>query len=310
MEQSPFLPTAYFKGQFVPFEQANVSIATHALQYGSGVFGGIRGYLDDDGHTLNLFRVPDHARRLCQSAGLLGIGMPFGAEGLTETIVELVNRNRPASDVYIRPFAYKSGLNIPPGMAGVDDGLAIFMLPLGRYHGDGSKGLSLQVSAWRRIEDTAIPARGKVSGAYVNSSLAKDDAVAQGFDDAVLLNENGSVAEASTCNLAIVRDGILITPPVSDNILEGITRRSMLHLATELGIPVIERSVDRTELYIADEVLLFGTAVEVSWAESVDKRTISHGQAGPVFQQLSSAFAAIVRGQSAAYGKWLTRVTF
>lgn len=308
MDRSSFSPIAYFNQQFIPFDQANVSIATHALQYGSGVFGGMRGYVDDDGSTINIFRLPDHAKRFMQSAGLLGISLPVETEGLGRLIVELVERNTPTSDMYIRPFAYKAGLDVPPGMHGVADGLAIFMVPLGRLYSDDNKGLSVKVSSWRRIEDAAIPARGKVSGAYVNSSLAKDEAVALGFDDAILLNENGSVAEASSCNLFIVRDGVLITPPVADNILEGVTRRSLMHLAKDLGIPVAERSIDRTELYIADEVIFCGTAVEVSWVATVDGRQVGAGTPGPVVEALSRSFRDLVHGLAPAYAHWLTQI--
>jgi branched-chain amino acid aminotransferase len=303
-----YFPTAYFEGEFRPFAEARVSVATHALQYGSGVFGGIRGYLSEDERSINIFRLHDHARRVFVSARLIGIDLNLSADLLAETIVELVRQNRPKSDVYIRPFAYKSGLDLPPGMHGVASDVALYMAPLGRFYETGTDGLSVTVSSWRRIEDNALPARAKISGAYVNSSLAKDAAVASGFDDAILLNEDGSVAEGSSSNLAIVRKGQLITPPVTDNILEGITRQSMLEIAQDQSIPVVDRSIDRTELYVADEVLFFGTAVEVSRVGSLDGRVVADGRPGPVFSQLAERFRRVVRGKDNRFADWLTTV--
>ena len=303
-----YFPTAYFNGEYRPFAEATVSIATHALQYGSGVFGGIRGYKQSDGQ-IGIFRLPDHVKRVRNSARLLGIEIEHSEEMLVNLICQLVVRNHPESDIYIRPFAYKSGLDIAPGMHGVADGLAIYMAPLGRFYDTSEQGLSVKISSWRRIEDNAIPARAKISGAYVNSSLAKDEAVACGYDDAILLNEDGSVSEGSSSNLAIVRDGTIITPPVSDNILEGITRKSLLALAVACEIPVIERSVDRTELYIADEVLFAGTAVEVSWVAKIDGRPIGNELAGDVYRRLSARFEKVVRGQDKAFADWMTIVS-
>ena len=181
MTQSPYLPTTYFNGEFVPFEQATVSVATHGLQYGSGVFGGIRGYLTQDSQ-INLFRLNDHAKRFCRSAALIGIALPVDVNGLMQIVLDLVRKNSPDSDVYIRPFAYKAGLDLPPGMINVADGLTVYAARLGRLHQSANSGLSLKVSSWRRIDDVMIPARGKISGAYVNSSLAKDEAVRGGFE--------------------------------------------------------------------------------------------------------------------------------
>lgn len=307
MGQSPYLPTAYFNGKLIPFEQATISVATHGLQYGSGVFGGIRGYLTQDG-GINLFRLDSHAKRFCRSAALLSIALPVDAAGLEQIILDLVRQNAPESDIYIRPFAYKAGLDLPPGMLNVADGLAVYAAKLGRLHQSTTSGLSLKVSSWRRIDDVMIPARGKISGAYVNSSLAKDEAVRDGYDDAILLNQDGSVAEVSTCNIFIVRDGVVVTPPVSDNILEGITRQSIMQLCRDNNLSVVERSVDRSELAIADEVLVCGTAVELDWVRQVDQYVIGGGQPGTVYQQLQPKFEAIVRGQVAEYKTWTTKV--
>ncbi|MGN6811958.1 MAG: branched-chain amino acid transaminase [Thermomicrobiales bacterium] len=303
------LPYAFFEGEIVPMGEAKVSIATHALQYGTGVFGGMRGYLDQDGSTINIFRATDHFRRFTQSAGLLKIRLPRDIEGLCDLAVELTRRNAPTSNVYFRPYAYKAGLELGPTLTGIADGFAMFMLPLDDYYGgEENNGLSVMVSSWQRLQDNAIPARGKVSGSYVNSSIAKDEAQGYGFDDAILLNERGKVSEGSGCNLVMVRNGALVTPPITANILEGITRRSLLQLARDANIPIEEREVDRTELYLADELFFCGTGVQVTWIGQVDHRPVGNGKAGPITTQLQTRFFDIVHGKVPEYAQWLTRV--
>ena len=303
------LPYAFFDGEIVPMGEAKVSIATHALQYGTGVFGGMRGYLDQDGSTINIFRATDHFRRFTQSAGLLKIRLPRDIEGLCDLAVELTRRNAPTSNVYFRPYAYKAGLELGPTLTGIADGFAMFMLPLDDYYGgEENNGLSVMVSSWQRLQDNAIPARGKVSGSYVNSSIAKDEAQGYGFDDAILLNERGKVSEGSGCNLFMVRNGALVTPPITANILEGITRRSLLQLARDANIPIEEREVDRTELYLADELFFCGTGVQVTWIGQVDHRPVGDGKAGPITTQLQTRFFDIVHGKTPEYAQWLTRV--
>ena len=303
------LPYAFFDGEIVPMGEAKVSIATHALQYGTGVFGGMRGYLDQDGSTINIFRATDHFRRFTQSAGLLKIRLPRDIEGLCDLAVELTRRNAPTSNVYFRPYAYKAGLELGPTLTGIADGFAMFMLPLNDYYGgEENNGLSVIVSSWQRLQDNAIPARGKVSGSYVNSSIAKDEAQGYGFDDAILLNERGKVSEGSGCNLFMVRNGALVTPPITANILEGITRRSLLQLARDANLPIEEREVDRTELYLADELFFCGTGVQVTWIGQVDHRPVGNGKAGPITTQLQTRFFDIVHGKVPEYAQWLTRV--
>lgn len=306
--QVNYLPYAYFEGKIVPIEQATVSIATHALQYGTGVFAGIRGYLDADGATINIFRLHDHFTRFVQSAGLIKVGLPLDRDGLCELAVELTRRNQPASNVYFRPFAYKSGLDLGPTLTGVQDGFALYMLPLDDYYGTDGRGLSVMVSSWQRISDNTLPARGKVSGGYINSSIIKDEARGYGFDEAIVLNSRGKVSEGSACNLCLVRNGVLITPPVTADILEGITRRTILELARELEIPVEEREVDRTELYVAEELFFCGTGVQIAWIEQVDKRTVGNGRRGPITGRLADRFYDIVKGRAPQYSHWLTRV--
>lgn len=303
---SHLLPHAYFNGAFVPFESATVSVATHALQYGTAVFGGIRGYRDSSAGQINIFRLDEHCRRFLRSAALLKIRLPFDAAGLQRIAVELTARNAPAGDVYLRPFAYKAGFDLTPTLEGVEDGFAMYQLALGDYY--APRGLSVCVSSWQRVSDLAIPARGKISGAYVNSALAKDDAAAQGFDEAILLNARGKVSEGSAANLFLVRDAVLVSPPTTADILEGITRRTVMELARALGLAVQEREIDRSELYAADELFFCGTGAQITPIVSVDRRPIGAGEPGPTTVRLRQWFLQIVRGEVADYRHWLTPV--
>lgn len=301
---SHYLPWAYFDGRFVPVAEARVPIGCHAVQYGQGVFAGIRGYLDQDGSTLNVFRLPDHFRRFVQSASLIKVTLPGSAEALVEIATELTRRNRPTGDVYYRPFAYDEGEGLGPSLAG--SGFAIYMLPVGDLL--PQTGLHVMVSSWRRVSDNTIPARGKISGAYVNSALVREDARVSGFDDAIVLNERGKVAEASVANLMLVRGGTLITPAITGDILEGITRRSLLQLARDVDLPVEERDVDRTELYLADEIFLCGTGAQLAPVISVDRRPVGTGQPGPIATTLRRRFMDVVLGREPRYAGWLTPV--
>jgi branched-chain amino acid aminotransferase len=306
MAANQFLEYAHFGGKIVPFGEANVSVATLGLQYGLSVFGGIRGYRADDG-SINIFRLREHFVRFSRSAGLLKIALPGNVEHLMSAAVELTRRNAPGTDCYYRPFAYKSDLSLGPSIGHPGGAFTIYMLPLGNYFGGEVRGLRLMVSSWRRVADAMIPARGKIGGAYVNSAIAKDEAVINGYDDAIMLNELGKVAEASAANLFIVRDGVLITPGVTADVLEGITRRSVVELARDLGITVVERDIDRSELYIADEVFLCGTAAQVASVDEIDQRRIGD-PAQPVAARIREHFEAVVRGRDSSHADWLTRV--
>ncbi|MGE3887429.1 MAG: branched-chain amino acid transaminase [Vicinamibacterales bacterium] len=301
---SPCLPRAYFDGRFVPGAEARLPIGCHAVQYGQGVFAGIRGYLDQDGSTINVFRLPDHFRRFVQSASLIKVTLPGPVDALVEIATELTRRNAPAGDVYYRPFAYDDGEGLGPSLGG--RGFAIYMLPVGDLL--AQTGLHVMVSSWRRVTDNAIPARGKISGAYVNSALVREDARVSGFDDAIVLNERGKVAEASVANPMLVRGGTLITPVITGDILEGITRRSLLQLARDMALPVEEREVDRTELYLADEIFLCGTGAQLAPVVSVDRRPVGAGQPGPIATMLRRRFMDIVCGREPHYAAWLTPV--
>ncbi len=297
----------YFGGKYVPLHDANIGILTHALHYGTGVFEGIRAYWNDAGQELFLMRPHEHFERWKRNCGILRIEVPASPEELNAITIQLLRRNALRTDVYIRPLAYKSALRI--GVSPDDhDAFTLIALPYGEYiHSD--QGLHATVSAWRRIEDNAIPARGKICGAYVNSALASDDARRAGFDEAILLNENGHVAEGTTANIFMVRKGRLITPPVSENLLEGITRNSVIELAErELGMRVAERPIDRSELYIADELFFTGTAVGVAPVVRVDHRPVKDGAVGPIAGQLRHLYVEAVHGRLRDYRKWLVPV--
>ena len=301
------LEYAFFEGEIVPFTEAKVSIGTHALQYGTGAFGGIRGYRSEDGKTINIFRLKDHCARLLRSARLLRMNLPFTPETLADKVVELTQKNAPTTDVYYRPFVYKSSVELSPRLQGLDDEVAIYMLPMGDYL-DTTRGQNVIVTSWTRSSDNAIPSRGKITGSYINASFAKDQAMAYGADDAIMLNANGKIAEGSACNLFVVRDGVLITPPINSDILEGITRRTVLELAEEMGIPTEQRSIDRSELYLMDEAIFCGTGVQVAWIEMIDGRVIGEGTQGPIAKKLYDAMFDIFRGRDDAHKELLTPV--
>jgi branched-chain amino acid aminotransferase len=295
----------YFGGQYVRLGDANVNILTHGLNYGTGVFEGIRGYYDESESNLFLFRVLDHYRRWKLNCSILRLTVPHSPEELTEITAELCRRNQFRSNIYVRPLAYKASARIGVH-SDSNDAFAIVAVPYGEYFA-AVKGLKAGVVSWRRVDDLAIPGRAKICGAYANSVLAGDEAHANGHDEAIFLNNDGHVAEGSASNIFIVRHGQLVTPPITDNILEGITRDSIIELARrELDLTVTERSIDRSELYIADEIFFCGTAVEIAPATHVDHRPVGDGGPGPITVKLRSVFADAARGRLAAYRRWLT----
>ncbi|WP_204151060.1 branched-chain amino acid transaminase [Leptolyngbya sp. CCY15150] len=298
-----FLPVAYFKNEFVPFADANLSIATHALHYGTGAFGGLRGIPDPQhpGHAL-LFRLDRHAQRLSDSARFLQYDLP--ASKIAATIVEFVQKNQPGTSFYIRPFVYTSDLGIAPRLHNVEKDFFIYGLELGDYL--SPEGVACRISSWYRQEDRSLPLRGKISGAYITSSMAKTEAVSAGFDEAILMNTQGKVCEASGMNIFMVRQGKLITPGFDQDILEGITRDSVLTVAQDLGIPVIERAIDKTELLIADEVFLSGTAAKVTPVRRIENYELSSDR--PITTLLRDKLTAITEGRDPQYESWITRV--
>ncbi len=298
-----FLPYAWFGGRCVPFAEATISVATHALHYGTGAFGGMRALPNpsDPGEIL-LFRADRHARRLSQSARLLLTEL--AEDTIMEGIVQILRANRPTTPVYLRPFVYTSDLGIAPRLHDIETDFLIYGIELGDYL--SPDGVSCRISSWTRQEDRSLPLRGKISGAYITSSLAKTEAVKSGFDEALLLNSRGKVSEASGMNLFIVRDGVLITPGVDQDILEGITRASVLEIAQAMGIPTLERPVDKTELFVADEVFLSGTAARVTPVRRVENTDMPSQR--PVMGAIRDRLTAITEGRDPAYDHWVTRV--
>ncbi len=292
----------WFKGKFRPLGEAQVGLMTHALHYGTGVFEGIRGYWSAEDEELFLFRPREHYERWRVNARILKMAIPFTAKELCELTGELIVRNHFRCDLYIRPLVYKSREGIGVHF-GPESEFAIVALPFGVYI-DSSHGLRVGVSSWRRIEDNAIPARGKICGAYVNSALAGEEARTNGFDEAILLTTDGHVAEGSVSNLFLVRHGQLITPPVYDDVLEGITRATVIELARDLWVDTIERRVDRSELYVADEMFFCGTAFEVAPIIEVDRRPVGKGEVGPMTRRLQEVYTAVVRSKTARGSHW------
>ena len=272
-----------------------MGILTHALHYGSGVFEGIRAHWDEAQQELFVMRPVDHYERWKQNCGFLRIVVPLSPEELSEMTLELMRKNAFRTNVYVRPLAYKSAERV--GVSFDDqDAFALIALPFGDYL-PTDRGLHAGVSSWRRIGDNAIPARGKICGAYVNSGLASDEARRCGFDEAILLNESGHVAEGATCNIFMVRKGKLITPSVTENVLEGITRDTVMVLARrELGVEVVERPIDRSELYVCDELFFTGTAVGVAPIDEVDHRPVKDGTIGAITREVQQLYFDVTRG--------------
>jgi branched-chain amino acid aminotransferase len=297
----------YFNGQYMPMRDAHVGILTHALHYGTGVFEGIRAHWDDAQQDLFILRSDEHFERWKQNCGILRIDIPHTPEELTAITAELLRRNEFRTNVYIRPLAYKCAERI--GVATDDqDAFAIAALPFGEYL-PADTGVHAGVSSWRRIQDNAIPPRGKICGAYVNSAVASSDARLSGFDEAILLNENGRVAEGATCNIFMVRKGKLITPTVTENILEGITRDCIMRLAAwELNLETLERPINRSELYLCDELFFTGTAVALTPIVRVDHRPVGDGTIGAITRRLQHLYVEATRGHLEVYRNWLTPV--
>lgn len=299
---------AFFEGRIVPYSEARVGVLTHALNYGTGAFAGIRGYWNPEHEELYVFRPVDHFRRLLNSAKLLFSSVEYSPETLAGIVGDLLRAEGYREDVYIRPLIYKADEVIGVRLHDLRTALSICSIPIQRYLRD-DEDAHVTVSSWRRVDDNAIPARGKICGAYVNSALARTDAANAGFDEVLVLTQDGHLSEASAMNVFIVREGVLITPPVTDNILEGITRRTVIALAQqELRLPVVERPIDRTEIYLCDELLLTGTAAEVTAVTQVDHRPIGTGKIGPVATSLRRWFQDVVRGRAPRYREWVQAV--
>ncbi len=295
---------AFFEGKIVPLSEAKISIATSAFLYGTAVFGGMRAYWNEEKKHLFVFRPYDHFRRLLHSARMMGMQTKYDEESLIQLTLDVLRTDDWQQDVYMRPTFYKADLGIGVKLHGLTDEFCLFTMAYEKYVKNDTDA-HVTISSWRRIDDNMIPARGKVAGAYANSALIKTDAIQAGFDEALVLDSNGHVSEGSAMNIFMVRDGQLITPPVTDNILEGITRRTIIELArNELGIPVLERSIDRTEVFIAEEMFMTGTAAEVTAITKIDYRPIGTGKMGPITTKLRALYQDVIRARNLKYKSW------
>ena len=297
----------YFEGAWVPMRDAKVNVMTHAFMYGTATFEGIRAYWNEEQGTLYGLKVREHVERIRQSSRILLMKNVPSVDELTGLIVETIRRNGFRQDAYIRPSFYKSTKAIGVRLHNLENELYIIALPFGNYI-DTDVGCRLMTSSWRRNADEAIPARGKIVGGYVNMAFQKTEAELNGFDEALVLTASGHVNEASAANLFVVRDGVALTPPVSDDLLEGVTRKAMMELMHNEGIPVEMRSIDRSELYIADEAFLCGTGVQISPVIEVDHRPVGSGKIGPIGRLLRDRYFDAVRGKLPEYEHWLTPI--
>ncbi len=295
---------AFFEGKIIPLSEAKINIATHGFLYGTAVFGGMRAYWNEEKNRLFVFRPFDHFRRLLNSGKMMAMNIPYDEESLTQLTLDILRADDWKQDVYLRPTIYKADLGIGVRLHELKDEYCMFVIKYEKYVKNDTNAHAT-FSSWRRIDDNAIPARGKVAGAYANSALIKTDANRAGFDEALVLDQNGHVSEGSAMNIFMVRDGVLVTPPVTDNILEGITRRSIIELArNELGIHVVERSIDRTEVFIAEEMFMTGTAAQVVAVTRIDHRPVGAGLMGPVTTKLRLLFDDVVRAKHPKYQNW------
>jgi len=295
---------AFFEGKIVPWSEAKINIATHGFMYGTAVFSGMRAYWSAEKNRLFLFRPYDHFHRLLDSAKILAMDVPYDEAKLIQIARDVLQKDAWKQDVYLRPCIYKADMGIGVRLHNLRDEFCMFITAFDKYLSNDSNA-HLTFSSWRRIDDNAIPARGKISGAYANSALIKTDANRAGFDEAIVLDQDGQVSEGSAMNIFMVRNGVLITPPATDNILEGITRRSVIELArAELGLQVEERSIDRTEIFIAEELFLTGTAAQIVAATKVDFRPIGNGEMGPITAKLRAVFDDVVHARVPKYSEW------
>jgi len=295
---------AYFQGKIVPYSEARVGVLTHGLNYGTAAFGGIRGYWNESEKQLFIFRPIEHYRRFLNSAKLLCMEFDQTPASLTQLTIDLLRVDGYQCDVYIRPLAYKTDEIIGVRLHNLHDAFSIVALPFGSYVSNETDA-HVTFSSWRRVDDNVIPARGKISGAYANSAFIKTDAQRAGFDEALVLTQEGHVSEGSAENFFMVREGALITPSITENILEGIVRRTVIELAqAELGLPVVERPIDRTEVYLSDELFLCGTAAQITAVTRVDFRKIGAGKMGPITTQLRQIFDEVMHGLRPKYHHW------
>jgi branched-chain amino acid aminotransferase len=294
----------FYKGRVVPYSDVKFGVLTHALNYGTAVFGGLRAYWNDDEKQLFVFRPHDHFRRFLQSAKLLCMDLHLTGDDLLNGLVELIRTEGHQEDLYIRPLAFYSDQIIGVRVHDLTAEASIVVIPFGAYN-KNEDNMHVTVSSWRRIDDNTIPARGKIAGAYVNSAFIKTDAVRAGFDEAIVLNADGHISEGSAANFFMLRNGVFATPPITDNVLEGITRRTVIQMIRdELGKDVQERQIDRTELYLADEMFFCGTGAQISAITRVDHRPVGSGRIGDMTAHLRQMYFDVVRGRAPKYREW------
>lgn len=302
-------PMVYFEGNYVPAAEAKVSVMTHAFNYGTGLFEGIRAYYCPDTGKFLIFRLEEHIDRLRRNCNLLCMDIPETAQQMSDICVELVRKCGFKEGVYIRPIVYKSELSLGPKVKGIESSFCCYVIKLGDYV-NVEDGLNVAVSSWRRLSDNAIPSRAKTTGSYINSALAASEAKQNGFDEAIFLREDGTVAEGSAMNLLMILDGKLITPPPNADILVGITRNTVMQIAREqMGLEVVERPIGRTELYVCDELFFCGTGAQVAPIRSVDRRHLAGGCPGPISKELQRIYFDVVMGRVEQYRSWCTEVT-
>jgi len=294
----------FHDGEFARYHDVKLGVMTHALHYGTGVFEGIRAYWNAKAQQLFLLQAVAHYERMKRSANVMRMKLPYSTEELVNFTLELLRRNGFKSDVYVRPLLYTSSEEIGVRLHNLQHDFFIYATPFGQYV-DIESGIRCMVSTWRRVPDQSLPARAKITGSYAQSALAKSEAVEAGYDEAIVLDVQGHVSEGSAENLFMLKDGVFVTPPVTDDILEGVTRLLLMKvIKDELGLPVLERSIDRTELYTCDEVLLCGTGAQISPVIEVDRRQVGNGKIGEFTQELQNIYFGAVRGEIAKYKDW------
>jgi branched-chain amino acid aminotransferase len=292
------------EGEFAHYNDVRLGLMTHALHYGTGVFEGIRAYWNDKRQQLFVLHAVAHYERMRRSANVMRMTLPYSTEELVNFTVELLRRNQFKSDVYIRPLLYMSSEEIGVRLHNLNQSFFIYAIPFGNYV-EIEAGIRCMVSTWRRVPDQSLPARAKITGSYAQSALAKSEAVEGGFDEAIVLSVDGHVSEGSAENIFMLKDGTFVTPPVTDDILEGVTRQMLMKLIKdELNLPVLERSIDRTELYTCDELLLCGTGAQISPVIEVDRRPVGNGKVGEFTQELQNIYFGAVRGDTPKYKDW------
>lgn len=299
---------AFFKGQYVDESEMVISVRAKVVQYGLGVFEGVRAYWNADENQLYVFRAKEHFQRILDSCKILRLQSEFSVDELTEIAVEVLKANHSKTNTYLRPIFFHGSEKLAPVFEDGDTEFAMYSLPLNDYL-DTTKPIHVAISSWNRVPDNCIPARAKPTGIYINSALARDEANKNGFHEAVLLSADGSVSEGSGEHIFLVRNGVIYSPPSTQDNLEGITRLTIIEIATNvLGLKFVEKRINRSELYTADEMFFTGTGAEVTPIGSVDRRTVGTGEVGVITKNIQNAFFDVVYGRNPKYKNWLTPV--